>query len=80
MFAMLSPGPLELIIIAVIGLGMLVVPVVLVVALVAANKKKGPLAPGSSPCPQCGGWLVPQAKFCHHCGNALAPPPSPFKQ
>ena len=73
------PGPLEILIILFI-LGILVLPVVLLVVILASGSKRRSPPPTTATCPRCGGWLAAQAKFCHHCGTAIAPPQSPFKQ
>jgi len=65
------PGPLELIIILLMGLVCLGGPIaVLVVVLSMARRSKASL-PDSPPCSNCGSHVVPQARFCHQCGNSL---------
>ena len=70
--AFFMPGPIELLIIAVIVLGPLVaVAVVLLVVL-----RRGNAGASAPPCPKCGGWTVIGSRFCHHCGGPLGGPPS----
>ncbi len=65
------PGPLELMII--LGtLVFLVAPLILVVVLLRRSSSSAP--PPTPPCPQCGGWTPPQARFCPWCATGLQDP------
>ena len=70
MFAFFTPGPMEIVLILFI-LAAAAVPIVLLVVILAVARKSGPATPDSPPCPNCGSHVVPRAKFCHQCGNAL---------
>ena len=65
------PGPLEIIIILLVGLMCVGVTVALVVAVFTIGRKSGPATPDSPPCPNCGSHVVPGARFCHQCGSSL---------
>jgi len=69
------PGPMEILIILVIGLICLGVPVAILVAVFAVARKSGSSMPDSPPCPSCGTHVVPGARFCHQCGRSLQEPP-----
>ncbi|MEZ6110855.1 MAG: zinc ribbon domain-containing protein [Pirellulaceae bacterium] len=67
-------GVLELLIIAVIGIGMLAIPIVLVLLL---TKRRGDsphnTQPNVAPCPGCAQLIQLGAKFCSNCGQAIKP-------
>jgi hypothetical protein len=67
------PGPLELIIILLMGLVCIGVPVVLLIVILAVARRSSPATPDSPPCPHCGTHVVPGARFCHQCGRPLEP-------
>ena len=69
MFAFWTPGPLEIIIIGVIGL----VPVAIIVALVALMRYRNGSVnnPNLKPCPDCGRSVSLRAKTCPQCGGPL---------
>ena len=65
------PGPMEILIILVMGLVCIGVPVAIVIAVFAIARKSGSSTPDASPCPNCGTHVVPGARFCHQCGSSL---------
>ena len=67
------PGPLELLILLVMGLVCLGVPIAILIAVFAVARRSGPSTPDSPPCPSCGTHVVPGARFCHQCGTSLEP-------
>ncbi len=72
MYAYFAPGPLELLIILLI-LGLAVLAPLIALVVILAARKSGASRPAPAPCPNCGGWVVQQANFCHHCGAPLSP-------
>ena len=64
------PGYVEVILLAGMILGMVVVAVVLVVALSRINKPPAP-NPNLRPCPDCGRLVSIRAKSCPQCGCLL---------
>ena len=74
--AFFMPGPIELLILGLLCLGVVVVVVVAVVIPLVVSKKggSGPAAnPNLFPCPDCGNWVSRQAPNCPKCGRALIP-------
>jgi len=71
------PGPMEMLILLVMGLVCLGVPIAIVVTVFAVARRSGRSTPDSPPCPSCGTYLVPGAKFCHQCGSSLQEPQGP---
>ena len=66
-------GAMELIVIGVMALLMIGVPLAVTVLVVfLARRQQPPAMIAGVPCPHCGGWTVPQARFCHLCGHAMA--------
>ena len=74
MVGMFMPGPMELLILVVIG-GVCGAPVVILLALLATGKLRCSRRE-STPCPSCGGWTLPGASFCHQCGEPVETPRS----
>ena len=68
------PGPMEMLILLVMGLMCLGVPVAILVVVFAVARKSHSSMPDVPPCPNCGTHVVPGAKFCHQCGSSLGPP------
>ena len=76
LFAFFAPGPIELIIIAVVVLGIVgVILAAVMIPLVVSKKNRSDVAtnPNLFPCPDCGHWVSRQAPSCPQCGRALAP-------
>lgn len=74
-FGFLGIGVIEILIIAVIGIGMLAVPVVLIVLL--TRRRSDPphyTQPEVAPCPGCGQLIPLGADSCPHCVHAIKPP------
>ena len=71
MYAYFAPGPLEMLILLLIGLICVGVPIAALVVVLLIARKSGASRPGSPPCPHCGSHMVPQAQFCHQCGSRL---------
>ena len=61
-------GPMELICIGVVGVGLLAV-LVLVVVLAMNRKKGGPVERDMVACPDCGRMNSASDKFCSQCGK-----------
>lgn len=81
---MMMPGPIEILIVGGLCLGMFVLPIVLVVVFLMSKPKSGGTGTDSVPsgtptarpsrtpnlteCPACGAELPPQAERCVACG------------
>jgi len=65
------PGPMEILVILLIGLVCLGVPIALLAIVFAVARKSASSTPDSPPYPNCGTHVVPRAKFCHQCGSRL---------
>ncbi len=67
------PGPIELLILLLVGGLFLGFPLIIVLYLLLSGRfrSSGPAVP----CPRCGAWTVPQAHYCHQCGQSLEEPP-----
>ena len=70
MLAFWTPGPLELIIIGIMGLVLSAVVVALVVALNRTREASGN-NPNLKPCPDCGRFVSLRATTCPQCGCPL---------
>ena len=70
MLAFWTPGPLELIIIGIMGFVLSAVVVALVVALNRSSKASGS-NPNLKPCPDCGRFVSLRATTCPQCGCPL---------
>lgn len=68
---MFMPGPLELLIIALILLVPLLAVVGVVVAVVASRSRGGRPAGNLIPCPDCGRMVSPHAVQCPQCGRPM---------
>ena len=71
------PGPMEMLLLLVMGLVCLGVPIAILVTVFAVARRSGRSTPDSPPCPSCGTYVVPGAKFCHQCGSSLQEPQGP---
>ena len=69
MNAMFAPGPLEVIIILLIGLACAAIPVIAIFATLVYCKQKH--NSNLIPCPDCGRRLSPLAKMCPNCGRPV---------
>lgn len=70
------PGPLEMLIIGVLCLGVPAVAVVIVVFALAQSKRAGvnpAQNPNLVPCPDCGRFVSRLAPNCPQCGRPLTP-------
>jgi len=72
-----TPGPMEMLILLVMGLVCLGVPIAILIAVFAVARRSGSSTPDSPPCPSCGTHVVPGARFCHQCGSSLQEPQGP---
>jgi hypothetical protein len=63
-------GPSELLIVF-----MMCLPVILVVAIAAilVIRRREMFFAQRVRCPHCAEWIMPQAKVCRYCGNAVTP-------
>ncbi|HUT94333.1 MAG TPA: zinc-ribbon domain-containing protein [Thermoguttaceae bacterium] len=65
------PGFLEILVVLAVGLVCLGVPIAILIAVFAVARRSGRSTPDSPPCPSCGTYVVPGARFCHQCGSSL---------
>jgi hypothetical protein len=70
MLAIFGLGMMELLIVAVIGGCMLLVPVIVVIAILVSSKSGTPAAE-LAPCPHCGALTPAHSSFCGKCGKPL---------
>ncbi len=70
MLAFWTPGPLELVLVGVIGLVLSAVVVALVVVLNGSRNASGN-NPNLKPCPDCGRFVSLRATTCPQCGCPL---------
>lgn len=68
------PGPLEVLIVLLMGLVCLALPVAILAVVFMIARKSGGSASDAPPCPKCGSHVVPGGRFCHQCGSPLGPP------
>jgi hypothetical protein len=74
---MFGIGPMELIIVSAIALLMIGGPVIAVVLIVLATRKKSAQPnPNLTPCPDCGRFVSRLTVSCPQCGRPLSPPPN----
>jgi hypothetical protein len=74
--AFFAPGPIELLILGAMCLGVVgLILAVIVIALAASRKNRSDAAgnPNLYPCPDCGHWVSLQAPSCPQCGRPLTP-------
>ena len=70
MLAFWTPGPLELIIVGIMGLVLSAVVIALVVVLKGSRNASGN-NPNLKPCPDCGRFVSLRATTCPQCGCPL---------
>jgi hypothetical protein len=74
------PGPMELLIIGAMCLGVVgLIVAVIVIALATSKKNRSDMVtnPNLYPCPDCGHWVSRQAPSCPQCGRPLTPGQQP---